>query len=211
MTITTVVVDDHPALRVGVVHVLDSVEDIVVAGEAGDGHQLWRTLEALATPPDVLLLDLSMPDFSIFRTLPKLRRQYPDMCILIVSMEKSKDYVLRVVKAGIDGYLLKEEPLDVYPVAVRQVAEGKTFYSQDIMDIVLAKDGGKPVLSEREREVLELAAGGFTRDEIADHLYVSRHTVKFHLSNIHKKLKVVNRAQAIKRAVELGILPPQGR
>ena len=204
--VTVAVIDDHPATRLGIIAALDKVADIEVVGEADSGPRLWELLGQVT--PNVLLLDISMPDFDIFEGVARLQREYPRTRIVIVTIHDDEKHVQRLAEAGVNGYLIKEEPLTEYVKAIRTVARGGTYYSQRVIPTMLGLHAKEemPKLTPRELEVLELLATGISTDELADELFITTRTATTHLSNIYRKLGVNGRTAAMRRAIELGII-----
>ena len=204
MVITIIVADDHPALRAGVVQAVAKVPDIAVIGEAGSGPELWELLAN--TPPNVLLLDINMPDFNILKEVPRLSSQHPALKILVITIYDNEEYIRSLVKMGVAGYLLKEESLDTYINAIYAIAGGGKFFSQRIVPITLKGGMDTPALTLRETEVLQLVAMGITSEQIANKLSVVPRTVNFHIENICCKLNTANRTAAAVKAIELGLI-----
>jgi len=206
---TVAVIDDHPVLRLGIVEALKAYPDIKIIGEAGSGPELDVLLKKGA--PDVLLLDISMPEFDISEAVPQLQKLYPQMRIIIVTIHRDEKNVCDLVRLGVDGYLIKEEPSPVYARAIRIVAGGKTYFSQEVIPIMSGMNSSPdiPHLTKRELEVLEVIATGATTAEIAAELYVTERTVSTHISNIYRKLEVNTRVAAVRKAEELNLLTGQ--
>lgn len=204
--ITVAVIDDHPATRLGLVETLKGTPDIKVIGEAGSGTELAALLEKHA--PDVLLLDISMPQFDIFEAIPLMRKKLPQMRIVIITIHEDEKHVCGLAELGVDGYLKKEEPVSEYVKAIRVVTSGGTYFSQRVVPILsgLNSDRSSPHLTTRELEVLELIATGASTREVADQLYITRRTVTTHLSNIYQKLGVSNRVAIVRKARELKLI-----
>jgi NarL family two-component system response regulator YdfI len=201
-TIDVVIADDHPVIREGLKHRLERRPDIRVVGEAADGPGLFTLLSEISTPR-VLVLDMSMPDFVIREAMPILRARYPKMKILILTVHNDQRNILQMIDAGVDGYLIKGESMDTYIPAVRKVAAGERFFSQDTFSVAL-EDAKTPTPSPRELEVLALIAQDATTDEIARRLDISPRTVDTHVRRACQKLGVSGRAAAVAKAVQLG-------
>ena len=203
--LTVAVVDDHPALRLGVIGILKQIPSIEVVGEAGSGTELTALLEDGA--PDVLLLDISMPGFDIFQAIPRMQKAYPEMQIIIVTIHEDEKHVRRLVELGVSGYLIKEEPLTEYVKAIHAVAAGGTYFSQRIIPVMVANsNAGTPVLTPREMEVLDLLATSAATPEIAARLFITTRTATTHMTNIYRKLQVKSRTAAVLKAIELGLI-----
>ena len=201
--IRVLVVDDHPTLRAGVLQAIKEASDIEVVGEAATGPELWASLAELR--PDVVLLDLQMPDFDPFEDSSRIQEQHPDTAIVVLTNYGDEQHIQALVKAGAAGYLLKEEDADTVVRVIRKVAVGKVSYSED----VLAKVGRgttTPPLTRRERQVLKLVAQGKTSEQIARELMLVKRTVDFHVENACRKLEVDNRTAAAAKASELELI-----
>lgn len=204
--ITVMIVDDHPVLRDGLKRKLEDESDIRVVGEAGDGHELFAVLDK-KTPPDVLLLDIHMPNFKIMEALPQLQARYPQMKILIITAYDASTSILQLLDAGVDGYLIKYEEKDVYARAVRRVAAGKMYFSQEVFEVKF-DEMETPALSDREKEILILIAHDVTTSEIARRLGISRRTVESHIGRACQKLGVSSRPAAVAKAIQLSYIKP---
>jgi DNA-binding NarL/FixJ family response regulator len=203
--LTVAVVDDHPALRLGIIGILKQVPDIEVVGEAGSGTELMALLEDGA--PDVLLLDISMPEFDVFQAVPRVQKMYPGVRIIIVTIHEDEKHVCRLVELGVDGYLVKEEPASEYIKAIHAVAAGGTYFSQRIIPVMVSNSNhSTPELTLRELEVLDLMATGASTAEMAEQLFITPRTVTTHISNIYRKLEVNNRTALLRKAIELGLI-----
>ena len=204
--LTVAVVDDHPATRLGITTALEKVPDIEAIGEAGSGPELATLLENRV--PDVLLLDINMPEFHVFKAVRQMQKQYPQMRIIIVTIQEDEMHVCGLVELGVDGYLIKEEPMTEYVKAIRAVSAGGTYFSQRVVPIMwgLNSNGDTPSLTPRELEVLELMATGATADAIAEELFITPRTVTTHASHIYGKLGASNRAAAVRKAIQFGLI-----
>ena len=199
--IRVVVADDHPPLREGVKHALNSDRGIRVVGEAGSGPELDA---ALGLAPDVLLLDISMPDFNALEQVPRLRARYPEMKIVVVTAYDNETFVQRLM-GEVHGYLLKEEDMDAYARAVHEVSKGRKYFTDRALDLAL-NSPELPRLSDRELQVLGLAARGIKTADIAEELFISTRTVDSHVENACQKLGVRNRTAAVAKAIELELI-----
>jgi DNA-binding NarL/FixJ family response regulator len=204
--LTVAVVDDHPATRLGITTALENVPDIEAIGEAGSGPELATLLENRV--PDVLLLDINMPEFHVFKAVRQMQKQYPQMRIIIVTIQEDEKHVCGLVELGVDGYLIKEELMTEYVKAIRAVSAGGTYFSQRVVPIMwgLNSNGETPSLTPRELEVLELMATGATADAIAEELFITPRTVTTHASNIYRKLGANNRVAAVRKALQCGFI-----
>jgi len=199
--IKVIVADDHPLTREGVKKALDEKPDIRVVGEAGTGPELEA---ALTRVPDVLLLDIRMPEFDAVRQVPELRARYPEMKIVIMTAYESEFYA-QALMGQVDGYLLKVERMDAFATAVREVSRGRKYFTDRALDLAY-NSPEVPRLSERELEVLKLAARGLKTAAIAQELFVSNRTVETHIQDACHKLGVRGRTAAVAKAIEIGLI-----
>lgn len=206
-------VDDHAVLRDGLRALLQQTPDLQVVGEAENGEQLLAQLPA--TPCDVVLLDLHMPGLDGLATTQRLRAEFPEVRILVLSMVDHARSIGQVLEAGASGYVLKNTGHDELVVAVRSVAAGRRFLCSELGLAMLEKVlVGIPELppqpanglSAREREILQLVADGLTTAQIADKLFTSPRTVETHRQNMMEKTGAKNTASLIKTAVNQGWL-----
>lgn len=198
------IADDHPALRLGIKQRLDQYQDIRVVGEAGSGPELFAALRT-PPPPDVLLLDIDMPEFNILRDLPEIRALCPQTKVLVVTVYDDTGHINQLITAGVKGYVVKQEPMGIYSTAIRELAAGRTYYSQRIMNVKL-DIAGQDTPTKREREVLSLAARDATTNEIAAQLGISPNSVQTYIRRAFRKLGVNSRQGAVAKAVELGYI-----
>jgi DNA-binding NarL/FixJ family response regulator len=205
-----VVVDDHALFRAGLVSLLAGMQDFQVIGEAGNGQEAVEMIQR--TQPDIVLLDVNMPIMNGVETVSALRQGGKKCKILMLTISKHEDDLFGAINAGADGYLLKNAEPDELRKAILQVAEGKSVLSPEVTRSVLkAVAGGQGVvldggLSKRELEVLECLAQGKTTLQIASDLYVSENTVKTHVRHILGKLEAANRAEAVSKAAQMGLI-----
>jgi DNA-binding NarL/FixJ family response regulator len=210
--IRVLLADDHAVVRAGIRQFLEHAGDIQVVAEAGDGDAA-RTL-ITQHRPDVAVLDIQMPKASGIEVTRWLRATYRDVGVLVLTAYDDDPYVLAVLQAGANGYVLKTAaPHDIIR-AVRDVHEGKSALdpavAQKLMAHVIAGHANQATvepLSQRELEVLTLAAKGYTNKAIGLQLSISDRTVQGHLANIYEKMQVAGRTEAVMRAVSLGWLP----
>lgn len=206
--ITVLIVDDHAIVREGLRSCLASQPHIRILDEASNGIEAIE--KAISLKPDVILLDLSMPVLSGLDAALSLRRKLPATKILILSIHNSKEYVSRIVKAGADGFVLKDsEPSEIVK-AIEAVHHGDAFFSPSISKTILEglkeKKKEEDKLSHREREILILIAEGLSSSEIAKHLCISERTVGTHRERIMKKLNIHTVAGLTKYAVARGYI-----
>jgi DNA-binding NarL/FixJ family response regulator len=210
--IQVLIADDHPLFRKGLRTLLESLPDTVVAGEATTGREAVDL--ALALQPDVILMDLQMPEGGGLAAIRELAGQQPEARILVVTLFEDDESVFTALKAGARGYILKDADEDEMIRAIKAVAQGEAIFSPAIatrlMDYFSATQtspqaGAFPDLTDREREILALIARGRSNAEIAEELTISLKTVRNHASNIFNKLQVADRTQAALRAREAGL------
>jgi DNA-binding NarL/FixJ family response regulator len=209
------VVDDHPMWRVGVARDLAEADYDVVA-TVGDGAQAVRVAAAVA--PDVVVLDLQLPDLSGVEVIRGLLAKAPDTRVLVLSASGEQSDVLEAVKAGATGYLVKSAQRDEFLDAVRRTAEGEPVFTAGLAGLVLGefrrmattRDPAteSPGLTDRETEVLRLVAKGLSYKQIADRLGLSHRTIQNHVQNTLSKLQLHNRVELTRYAIERGLDRP---
>lgn len=208
-------VDDHALVRSGLRAVLAAESDLTVVGEAGNGQELLDQLPT--TPADVVLLDMNMPVLDGVATAARLREEFPDVRILVLSMLGDEHHIGQVLDAGAHGYVLKNADRGELVVGIQAVAAGKHFLCSELGLVMLRKvltgaerangSAAKSVgLSFREREVLQFIAEGLTNQEISDKLFTSRRTIETHRQNILEKTHTKNTASLIKYAMQYGLI-----
>ena len=203
--IRVLVVDDHPIVRSGIVALADSDDDVTVIGEASTGREAVDL--ALALEPDIVLMDLRMPELGGDEATALIVAAKPAIRIIILTTYESDENILTAIEAGASGYLLKAAPQEEILAGIRSVARGDTVLAPSIAAL-LVKRARTPVitLSPRETEVLRLVAAGNSNPAIASQLYLSEATVKTHLLHAFEKLEVRDRTRAVTRAMELGLI-----
>ncbi|MDX6644718.1 MAG: hypothetical protein QOK40_445 [Miltoncostaeaceae bacterium] len=202
------IADDHRLMLAGIRRALERSPDIKVVGEASNGEEALVLVER--EHPDVVMLDLSMPQRDGLSTLSELRRQYPDLVVIILSASEEASHIDDALGRGASGYVFKSiNPLDL-PSTIRQVIEGSVHHPRargagggHSSSAPAAPTGG---LSDRELDILRLVAEGLSNVDIASRLFVTGQTVKFHLSNIYRKLGVANRTEATRFAYRNGLV-----
>jgi DNA-binding NarL/FixJ family response regulator len=210
MTVRVVIADDHPIVRDGLRVLLDSLPDMELVGEATTGREAVRS--AVVDRPDVIVMDLRMPDLDGASATAEICRTAPDVAVLVLTMLDDDDWVFAAMRAGARGYLVKGASQQEIVRAITAVAAGEAIFGPGVARRVLryfaaplAAQPAFPELSPREREVLDLIAGGLTNAAIAVRLGLSAKTVGNHTSAIFAKLQVAGRAEAIIRAREAGL------
>jgi NarL family two-component system response regulator LiaR len=209
MAIGIVVVDDHPIVRDGLVAVLATQPDFEVVGEASSGPEAIRCVSTVR--PDVILLDLEMPEMDGVETLLRLREIDPALRVIVFTAFDTDERIVKAVQAGAQGYLLKGVPRDEIFNAIRVVHAGGALLQPVVASKLLRQvtRDAQPeadALTERELEVLRLMAQGQMNKEIAAALVISERTVKFHVSAILSKLGAGNRTEAVTLAAQQGLI-----
>jgi len=208
--IRVLLADDHRMLREGLRRSLADLGFTVVAG-ARDGNDAVNL--ALTTRPDVILMDVTMPDLDGVEATRRIKTQMPETKVVMLTMHADRDVLAEAVKAGASGYLVKDCSTDEIAIAIEAVAAGETALSPGLAASMLAdvtraeqKASQPKLLTKREEEVLQLIANGCSTPEVAEQLYISQKTVKNHLASIYQKLNARDRTQAVIQAVRLGIV-----
>lgn len=212
MVIRVLVADDHKIMRAGLLSLLEKYGDIQVVAEAENGRRAVQL--ALDKDPDVVVMDVSMPDLNGMEATRQILDAHPRMKIIALSMHSDKRFVLGMLQAGAAGYLLKDCASEELANAIKTVAAGKKYLSPAIAGIVIDDCLCRPAtpqqsvtsqLSAREREVLQLIAEGWSTRDIASHLYISVKTVETHRRQIMRKLEIFNVADLTKYAIREGL------
>lgn len=205
-TIRVVVADDHPIVRQGMVALLEDEPDIEVVADVADGRAALSAV--LAEQPDVVLMDLRMPEMDGVEATRAVRARRPDVAVLVVTTYDTDEAIVRAVEAGAAGYMLKDSPIEDLVDAVRRAAAGETVLAPPITKRLVERmhKVSPDALTSREIDVLREVANGNTNADIAERLHISEATVKTHLIHIYGKLAVTDRAAAVARAYEKGFL-----
>ena len=211
---TVVLVDDHVLLRQGLRKILAERPDLEIAGEVGTGAELMELLRRCS--PDLILLDISMPNQRGIEAVPEIHRLQPHAKVLILTMHRDEEYLYEAISAGADGYLLKEDADKDLFYAIDLVLQGKLYISRFLaensrQDWALMRRGKKPLpsaeaLTTREREVLKLIAEGKSSKEIGGMLCISPRTVERHRANMMEKLNAGSMVDLVKYAVRKGYI-----
>ncbi|KMM39457.1 response regulator [Guptibacillus hwajinpoensis] len=209
--INVMLVDDHAVLRDGLKNILEMEEDIKVVGEAVNGNEVVRVVTSCQ--PDVVLMDINIPDKNGIELTGMLKRDYPSVKVLVLTMHSHDEYFMAAIREGADGYLLKDLPTDQVVEAIRTVAKGESIIDPTLTKRLLGfynqkqEASSTSELTDREKEVLICLVSGKSNKEIGEELYISDKTVKIHVSKIYKKLNVKSRSQAIIYAVQHQLVP----
>lgn len=207
--IRVLLADDHPLVRSGIRTMLSTEEDMVLVAEATTGDEAQRL--AVELNPDVLLLDLNMPGPSAIETLSYLRAQQPEIKVLVLTAYNDDAYIRGLVASGVAGYVLKDEAAEAVVRAIRAVVQGDSWFSRSIMEKLVHRpvDGpelnDEPILTNRERETLDLMARGWDNARIAAELNLAEQTIRNYVSRIYLALSLSSRAEVVIWARERGL------
>jgi two-component system, NarL family, response regulator NreC len=210
LSVRVLVVDDHAVVRAGLALLVNAEADLETVGEAGSARE--AIFEARSTEPDVVLMDVMMPEQSGIEVLPQLLHEHPDAKVLVLSMQDDPRYVREAFEAGASGYVLKEAADAELVAAIREVASGGRYVHPELGARLVAAETAErrraeeDPLSDREREVLRLLALGHTNQEIAKELYISVRTAETHRAHIMQKLRLSSRAELVRYALSEGLL-----
>lgn len=216
-TIRVVLADDHVFVRDGIKSLLETEDNIIVVGEATDGLEAMQTVES--NKPNLLIVDIRMPHLTGIEVVEKLRSQNNPVKIIVLSMHESEEYVLKSIRAGADGYLLKGSSKEEFLKALHTVANGGKYFSGDISSILIDQlknsaiqlETKQPLaddmsITKREKEILKLLLSGKGNKEIAEALEISKRTAEVHRFNLMKKLKVKNLMELSNKANEYALI-----
>jgi len=204
-----VVVDDHTLFRRGLVGLLSEMEGFQVVGEASNGQDALSVVEL--HKPDIILLDVNMPEMSGIETLTALRKQGMDSPVLMLTISQQEEDLIGAIRAGANGYLLKNAEPETLRQTIRQVVAGNAVLAPEVTEQIfrLVRSGQFDpfnLLTEREMEVLRCLSQGLTTAQTGSEMFISENTVKTHIRHILEKLDVSNRAEAVARATQLGLI-----
>lgn len=212
--IRILVADDHPVVRDGLVTMLNTQEDFQVVGQSSNGAETVK--QAVQLRPDVVLMDLEMPQMDGVEALRRIRASQADAKVIVFTAFDTDERILNAVQAGARGYLLKGAPREEIFKAIRVVGQGGSLLEPVVATKLMRQvaHNEQPEnqhallepLTSREKEVLHLLAQGMTNKEIASELFITERTVKFHVSSILRKLDRGNRTEAVRTALELGLV-----
>ena len=208
--IHVLIADDHKIMIDGLKVLLEKAPDIKVVGEATNGIQVLDALDRGGV--DIIILDIEMPGLDGVDVTREVIKRFPDVKILVLSMYKKEEFIVGLVRMGVDGYVLKENGRDELVKAVRKISEGKKYYDEKVTETII-ESMSKPQkahpaetlrLTRREKEVLELIADGLTTPKMAERLHIANSTVETHRRNLIEKTGVANSKELIRFAVENG-------
>ena len=210
--IRVLLADDHTLVLAGIRGLLMKLAGVEVVGEAADGHETLHLAESLR--PDIVLLDIGMPGLNGLEVAQRLQKFDPAIRVVILSMHASEEYVLRALRAGAAGYLLKDSAVAELEVAVRSVARGETYLSppvsKRVVDDYVSRTGAiadpLAALTARQREILQLVAEGHTSKDIAQRLGLSYRTIETHRNQLMKRLGVTDLTGLVRFAVRAGLV-----
>ncbi len=213
MTIRLLLVDDHQVVRSGLRMLLASEKDVEIVGEAGTAGEALEGVENFK--PDVVLMDIGLPDMSGIDATREIKRQHPRVAVVALTIHEDEEYFFRMLEAGAGGYVPKRAAPEELLTAIRTAAKGevylypslakllvKDYLSQERINETISLDG----LTDREQEVLKLLAEGVANEEIAEKLVISPKTVARHRENIMQKLQLHSRAELVRYAIRKGII-----
>ena len=210
MSLRVLIVDDHAVVRAGLKLLVDAEDDLEVVGEAGSARE--SIFEARTVKPDLVLMDVVMPDQSGLEAVPQLLHEHPETKVLVLSMQDDPRYVREAFAVGASGYVLKEAADTELVAAIREVAGGGRYVHPELGARLVAAETAErrraeeDPLSDREREVLRMLALGHTNQEIAKMLYISVRTAETHRAHIMQKLRLTTRAELVRYALQHGLL-----
>jgi two-component system response regulator NreC len=216
MSIKIILADDHAMLRHGLSKSFLNEKDMEVIAQAKDGRTTVELVKELS--PNVVIMDIGMPDLNGIEATRQIVKESPKVKVIGLSMHSSKNFIIEMFKAGASGYLLKDCEFDELLNAIRLVMDNKTYISPAISDVVVdnymrqpagGKESAYSVLSQREREVLQLLTEGKATKQIAKRLHISAKTVEVHRLNLMSKLKIDSIAQLTKYAIQEGLTQPE--
>lgn len=213
-TTRLLLVDDHEVVRTGLRMLLESQADMTIVGEASTGRQAIALVEELS--PQVVLMDITLPDISGIEATQILRKQFPDIAIVALTIHEDEQYFFEMLKAGATGYVPKRAAPEDLISAIEAASRGEVYLYPSLAKALVADFLVRAVeepeqsrinnLTEREQEVLGLLAEGLTNEQIAEKLVISKHTVARHRENLMAKLDLHNRSELVKYAIRKGLI-----
>lgn len=206
-----VLADDHKILRAGLKNLIEQTEDLAVVAEANNGRELLEKLESANA--DLVILDISMPEVNGLKALEEIKKDRPQIPILLLTMHKEREYFRKAMRLGIDGYILKDDVYEKLISAIREIQQGRKSISSEMLSffmddyaVIQESELSLELLTRREREVLRLVAQGMTNREVAAELEISVRTVEAHRARIMEKLQITSVAGLVKYALEKGLV-----
>jgi DNA-binding NarL/FixJ family response regulator len=204
MAIKVLLVDDHQLMLAGIRRAFEKVDDLEIVGEAETGGQVLPMIHQ--TSPDLVLLDLRLPDMSGLACLDGIRKRYPEVKVVVLSAYSDTDHIQAAFQRGATAYIVKSvNPIDL-PSALRQALEQTVYQGVRVIGDAAGANNDNLGLTERELSMLKALARGLSNSAISKEFWVTEQTVKFHLSNIYRKLGVANRTEAARFAYERGLV-----
>ncbi|BAS26075.1 response regulator [Limnochorda pilosa] len=213
--VRVLIVDDQQMIREGISLILKSHPGIEVVGEAANGREALERVEA--SQPDVVLMDISMPELNGIDATVVLKRRFPQVKVLALTVHDAEGYILQLLRAGASGYIVKKAAGDELIEAIRCVCRGDYYLHPTVTRQVIEEyvrhmqegtRGPEDLLTERERQIVQLAAEGYKNREIAERLNISLKTVETHRANIMQKLNISDRVELVRYAIRAGIIEP---
>jgi DNA-binding NarL/FixJ family response regulator len=201
--IKVLIADDHPLLIAGIRRTLEQNDDIEIVGEAHSGPELMQLVERRS--PDVVLMDLRMPGVIGTQAIERLHESHPELKMVVLSACDDRPSIDAALSAGANAYIVKSVNTSDIASVIRQASGGAVFHAPRRSQPVAPATPDLPTLTDREQSILVAVAAGMTTATISKDLWVSEHTVKFHLTNIYRKLGVPNRAGAVRYAIDHGM------
>ena len=214
--INVILADDHTLVRAGIRALLERLPGVKVTGEAGDGREVLNLVKAQR--PDVVLMDIAMPGLNGLEAAERMARDYPKVRIIMLSMHNNEEYVLRAIKSGASGYLLKKAATAELETALHRVVDGEVYLSKEIsmqlhrefpLQGIAARKGPFEQLTGRQREVLQLIAEGQNTKQIGETLKVSPKTVEYHRMKLMNCLNVHDIPGLVRFALRVGLIPEE--
>jgi two-component system, NarL family, response regulator NreC len=216
MAIRLLLVDDHVVVRTGLRMLLDGIEDVEIVGEAGTAREAFEQVKTLH--PEVILMDIGLPDLSGIDAARKIKQSYPEIAIVALTIHEDEEYFFKMLEAGASGYVPKRAAPDELMTAIQAAAEGEVYLYPSLAKLLVRGylsqesstrgENSLDGLTAREQEVLVHLADGAGNNEIADLLTISPKTVARHRENIMRKLNLHSRADLVKYAIRKGIIEP---
>lgn len=215
--ITVLLADDHTLVREGLLKILEGADDIEVVAEASDGLEVLRRLDEFKAEealPDVVLLDISMPRLNGLEVARRIKKEHSGVKVVILSMHEEEEFILKMVRVGASGYLIKDSAATDLIDAIRSAHRGKAFFSPGVSKVLAesyrevapGKEDPYDRLNDREREIMQLIAEGHTNKDIAELLFISPKTVDNHRTNLMRKLNVHSATELVRWAARKGLL-----